>query len=127
MLNGGSATMTIMSQLETMTHLFVVLETILVLVGLLTTNDGAAEWLCLLSGEAEARHELLLAQTLGKLAVVGELVVVEPVLEASKAATLLAEQALGRLVDAQPGVIVVHVAIPKAKVVRLLHLTIEGR
>ena len=93
-----------------------VLEAILVLVSLLTTDDGATEGFGLLAGKAKTLDELLLSQTLGQLAVVCELAVV---LEATHAA-LLAEQTLGRVIDAE-GVVLLAVHVREAAV-KLRHV-----
>ena len=76
--------------------MFVILETILVLVCLLTADDGTAEGFRLFGREAETLNELLLAKAFRQLAVVGKLT---GVLEAAHAA-LFAEKALGGVIDA---------------------------
>lgn len=106
-------------------YLFVIFESVLVLVSLLAANDGTPKGLRLFSREAKTRHDLLLTQTLSQLTVVGELVVGEAVLEASKPSPLLAEQALSGFIYAQASVVVCHVVVVKAKAIALLHVCVK--
>lgn len=92
------------------TYLFVIFETILVLVCLLTTNDRTTEGFCLFARETETLNELLLAKTFRQLAIVGELTWVFE----SSHATLFAEQTLGWVVDA-PRLILLAVHIREAE------------
>ena len=94
------------------TYLFVILETVLVLVCLLTANDGTAEGLCLFARETEALNELLFTEAFRQFAVVSELT---RVLEAAHAA-LLAEKTLGGVVNAARLILLaVHVGEAKAR------------
>lgn len=94
------------------TYLFVILEAVLVLVRFLAADDRAAERLSLLAGEAKALDKLLLAQAFCQFAIVGKLT---RVLETTHTA-LLAEQTLGRIVDAARLVLLaVHVGEPEAR------------
>lgn len=89
------------------TYLFMILEAILVLVCLLTANDGAFKGFNLL-GEGELRHVgaigelLLLLQTPGQLILItAHLVVLERSLQLllAQSGALLAKQTLARLVN----------------------------
>lgn len=88
-------------------HLLVILETILVLIGLLATNDWAPEGFHLFR-EGELRyvgavHECLLSQPLCEICLIAiaHLVVLEGCLQLllAEAGALLAEQSLSGLID----------------------------
>ena len=96
----------------TTTYLFVIFETILVLVCLFAANNGATEGLCFFTRETEPLNELLLAKAFRQLAVVGKLTWV---LESAHA-TLFAEQTLGGVIDAARLVLLaIHVGEAKAR------------
>lgn len=94
-----SAVGVLLQLLILVTVLLVVLETVLVLVGLLAADDGTLEGLDLFSHKAayasKAVEKLVLAHALGDLAVVGE----GRGREAFVAVSLLAQQTLCRVID----------------------------